>query len=261
MKTRSLLSVFVLVSLFLGITLHTAVSATTNFAPDTPAGGTIITSTVTLTPIKDNTLYENVSGDLSNGAGVHFYVGRTNMGALRRGVLAFDLANGGIPPDASIISATLTLNLSRFSNFPAEEEVTLHRALSDWGEGNSNGSGSGAPAASGDATWLHTFYDTDFWLNPGGDYTSTASAVTLVTANTLGSYSWGSTMTMTNDIQDWLTQPATNFGWLLIGDETQSGSAKQFDTKENVIESNRPTLTISYVVERRLIYLPTVLHE
>jgi len=257
MKTRSLLSVFLLTSLFLGITLHTAVTTTANSEPDAPAGSTIITSTVTLTPTKDNTLYEHVSGDLSNGAGVHLYVGRTNSGFLRRGVLAFDLASSSIPPEAAVISATLTLNLSRVSRFPVEEEVTLHRVLSDWGEGNSNGNGGGAPAASGDATWLHTFYDTDFWLNPGGDYTSTASAATLVT-NTLGYYSWGSTMTMTNDIQNWLAQPATNFGWLLLGDEAQPGSAKQFDTKENVIESNRPTLTITYAVERFLIFLPTV---
>lgn len=260
MKIRSLFSVFVLSSLFLGILLHTAVSASTTSTPDTPSGGTIITSTVTIIPNQDNTLYEHVSGDLSNGAGAHLYVGRTNSSALRRGLLAFDLANGGIPSDASIISATLTLNLSRISRFPVDEEISLHRVLSDWGEGNSSGNGSGAPAASGDATWLHTFYNTDFWLNPGGDYTATVSAVTLVT-NTLGLYTWGSTVTMTNDIQNWLAQPATNFGWLLLGDETQSGSAKQFDTIENVFESNRPTLTISYAVERHRIYLPTILRE
>ena len=46
---------------------------------------------VTIAPNKDNTLYESATGSLSNGAGEHFFVGRTDVisgGAIRRGVIA-----------------------------------------------------------------------------------------------------------------------------------------------------------------------------
>ena len=48
--------------------------------------------TATLNPTKDNTLYEDLSGGLSNGAGSHLFAGVTAAGAARRAVLAFDLA-------------------------------------------------------------------------------------------------------------------------------------------------------------------------
>ena len=43
--------------------------------------------------------------------------------------------------------------------------VELRNVLTDWGEGSSNDSGqegNGTLAAPGDATWLHTFFNTDF---------------------------------------------------------------------------------------------------
>ena len=48
----------------------------------------------------------------------------------------------------------------------------MRRALADWGEGTSFGLGAGSPATPGDATWLHTFYNTDLWTNAGGDFSS-----------------------------------------------------------------------------------------
>ena len=55
-------------------------------------------ASVSLSPSKDNTLYEYVSadGDRSNGAGSYFFVGRTNGGEPRRAVIACDIA-GSVP--------------------------------------------------------------------------------------------------------------------------------------------------------------------
>mgnify|MGYP003573010621 CR=1 FL=1 len=75
-----------------------------------PAGWT--QGTVTLNPIKDNTLYQDTSGGLSNGAGAHFFAGMTAAGAARRAVLAFDIA-GSIPAGSTITSVALTLNMSK----------------------------------------------------------------------------------------------------------------------------------------------------
>ena len=40
--------------------------------------------------------------------------------------------------------------------------------------------------------------------------------------------------------------PTGNFGWLLLGDESKSRTAKRFNTKDNEVEANRPTLVDEY---------------
>ena len=51
---------------------------------------------------------------------------------------------------------------------------------------------------------------------------------------------------MVADVQLWLDTPATNFGWLLRGNEITSQSVKRFDTREHVDPLARPSLTIEY---------------
>jgi hypothetical protein len=189
---------------------------------------------------KDNTLFEDVNGTLSNGAGPNFFVGKNNLGQLRRGVIAFDIA-GSVPSGVTIDSVGLTLFMSQTSSGP--QDIELRRLLADWGEGTSVSSGGqGAPATQNDATWIHTFYDSLFWASPGGDFSITASAVMNIDA--VGFYTWGSTSAMVADVQDWLDNPSTNFGWLLIGNEITNQTTKRFETKENTVEANRPVLTV-----------------
>src|SRR5204863_1402647 len=98
---------------------------------------------------------------------------------LRRGLIAFDLAS--IPANATITGATLSMFLSQAAGGP--QAVSVSTASRDWGEGASNAGdpgGAGAPAQAGDATWLHTFYNTSFWTTPGGDFSPTSSATTTV---------------------------------------------------------------------------------
>src|SRR5436190_18316531 len=91
--------------------------------------------TITVGASKDNTLFENATGALSNGIGDGVFVGKTGFdnGTLRRGVMAFDLSS--VPTNAQVSSATLTLSSIRAI---LNSTVDLHRALADWGEGNSN---------------------------------------------------------------------------------------------------------------------------
>jgi hypothetical protein len=211
------------------------------------ASSTLATAaTTTIVSSHDNTLYESDIGHLSNGAGEWFFAGKTFTSKIRRGLVRFDLT--GIPSNAVISSATLTLYHSLGQ--PAPANVAVHRALASWGEGTSNpkgNEGSGIDATPGDATWLHTFFDTSFWTTPGGDFVTDASATTSVGPD-YGFYAWSGD-NLTSDVQAWVDGSAANAGWILIGDEVlKFGSAKRFSTNENPVEAERPTLIVEWSI-------------
>ena len=203
-------------------------------------------TTININPNKDNTLYEFVpaDGDRSNALGDHFFAGMTAEGLIRRGVLAFDIA-GSIPSGSTITSVSLSMNMSK--TISDTRTVELHVVLVDWGEGTSNANaseGQGAPATPNDATWRHRFFDTIFWTTQGGDFSATVSASQSVGGT--GHYTWSSAQ-MVADVQSWLDNPASNFGWLVLGDETAIATAKRFDTRES---ASPPMLTIEFRVPR-----------
>jgi hypothetical protein len=197
---------------------------------------------LSLPAAKDNTLYFDAEGDVSNGSGSHMFTGRNGQGIVRRTVIAFDLS--ALPDGAVITAATLRLNLS--SGDATSRATSVHRLLSDWGEGASDApdaEGQGTLAAPGDATWLHTFFSSALWATPGGDFDPAVRAVTGVAGP--GVYTWSSP-DLAADVQSWLDNPATNFGWLLRGNETVNNSAKRFDSLQNPNLDARPTLIVEY---------------
>lgn len=182
---------------------------------------------------KDNTLYQSTTGSLSNGQGIFVFAGRTNEVSdfLRRGVVAFNLSS--IPPNATVLDVSLNLYLVKMGPV-APGNITVNKALRDWGEGNSNAGspgGHGASAQTNDTTWLHNFFNTSFWTTPGGDFLATPSATAFVEEE--GRYHVWSGVGLIADVQAWVSNPATNFGWFIIGNEIDPGSAAKFGTSEN----------------------------
>lgn len=202
---------------------------------------------VTIVCGKDNTLYEDATGSVSNGVGARFFEGRTGQSgdSVRRGLIWFDVASS-VPAGSRITKVVLQMHMSKTPS--STTRITeLHAVLADWGEGSSDATGQegkGGVAKTGDATWLHTFFPSALWTTPGGDFSPTASASLGVAGS--GFYMWGSTTQMVADVQSWLDQPATNFGWLVLGREDASRTAKRFDTRENATAANRPQLMIEY---------------
>lgn len=238
-----------LTSLMFALTANAAGSLSAPAATAPPAAvPTMITPTITLTPAKDNTLYEDDSSNKSNGAGGYFFAGRTLLTNenLRRGLLSFDVVNQ-LPANAKIITATLSLYASKQQGGAVTNTFSIHRVESDWGEGTSDAGangGGGTTATVNDATWLHTFYDTTFWNTAGGDYVLTpTAAISIATVNT--SYDW-SNPSLVADIQSWLDGDASDYGWIVIGDEAVAGSARRFNSRENNSASTRPQLTLTY---------------
>jgi hypothetical protein len=212
-------------------------------------------ATITLDPSLENTLVQTSgTAQLSNALG-NVYVGRTNQAAgvsIRRGLIEFDIADN-IPSDATITGGTLAMTDVQGLN--GNQTLTLHDTLQSWGQGTSNGSGNGAAATNGDATWLYTFYNASNpsastkWATPGGSYSPTVSGSALDVATGSAGYLvlWesGSNPQMTADIQNWLSDPATNFGWTLLGNESQSQTTKAL---YGMYSSSQPLLTVSYAV-------------
>ncbi len=200
---------------------------------------------VSLGAARDNTLYESADGVNSNGSGPNFFAGRVFMpeDSIRRGLIAFDLSE--IPAGSTITAVTLTLNMNMTIN--GDQPVGLHRALADWGEAGSvaqGGGGGGANAQPGDATWTNTFWPNQFWTVNGGDFDPSASDTQMV--NATGAYTWGSTEQMVADVQSWLDAPESNFGWLVLGNESTFPTSKRFASRENSDPLKRPALTIEF---------------
>src|SRR5262249_14232383 len=163
----------------------------------------------TLSASKDNTLYETATGNLSNGAGIGFIVGRgANANNRRRGVVAFDLSS--IPANAIITDARLRLFMG-FTNDTAARTFNVHRLLGNWGEATSdapNNEPAGANSTTNDATWIHRFFSAQLWTTAGGDFSATVSA-SASAATATGTVEWTSAG-LAADVQAWVTSPATN---------------------------------------------------
>ena len=205
---------------------------------------TAAAETVRIEAGRDATLVEHPDGALANGSGPFFFVGRTGQGqnSLRRGLLWFDVA-GALPEAAIVESVSLTVFMSP-SN-PGLREVRLHRVLADWGEGPSAASGGGGrPSQPGDATWIHTFHDFEFWTHSGGQFVGRASARLDLAGSAF--YTWEDTNHLLHDVQLWNSAPQRNFGWVLIGDETTPQTAKSFASRENPDAALRPMLEVTY---------------
>ena len=153
----------------------------------------------------------------------------------------------------------------------AERSFWLVPILQSWSEGTStanvgvSGSGSGAPATPGDATWLHASFDPTthdprapdgslgHWSEIGivgntpidpADFGEPAGSVPA--APYLGPVVFSSE-SMEAHINQWLADPVSNLGWLLLGDETVVGdnvsSARGFASRES---ATPPELTFEY---------------
>jgi hypothetical protein len=195
---------------------------------------------LTLTSVRDNTLYESDTGALSNGAGPAIFAGDNSSLNTRRGLLYFDVA-GHLPAGVTILNAELRLHVSSVPVI-ASRMVNVHRVLADWGEGDSYSSGgAGAPAESGDATWVHRFHPDSLWSSVGGDFIVSASAGTAVPDT--GSYIWSSPE-LVADVQSWIDHPASEFGWILLGEEGIPQTARKVDSREAVGPALAPVLWI-----------------
>ena len=101
---------------------------------------------------RNNTLYEDDMGSLSNADGTYMYAGMSSASdgtLIRRAVLHFDVASA-IPTGATVTSARLRLSADFTPS--STDDVSLHALNADWGNGTSD---AGNPGATGTAATIN----------------------------------------------------------------------------------------------------------
>ncbi len=163
---------------------------------------------------------------------------------------------------------TLTLALVAGAGMNTIEHTSATISLYDltrtWGEGTTESdaigvqtTGHGEPANPGDATWNAASFPSGLWTHPGGDHSfdsaSVTATLTLVNNATMGTaYTWPSTPQTVADVQGWLNNPTTNFGWELINaDEVDPKTLFGFYSREwhkftGGMASQEPVLQVTY---------------
>lgn len=201
--------------------------------------------TITIAASKDATLIDSSSGAMANGMGNSIRCGRTGEsgGNTRvRAVLHFDVASS-VPKQATIVNATLRLRIIQGSGDLIP--VRVHRLLQSWGEGASVADGgTGVPAEINDATWWHRFYPDVAWSTPGGDFDSAVLATQDV--GTLPEAVQWTSPQLAENVQQSVDDPSTNHGWILLGEETNSYTAKRLASREYPVAAYHPQLIVQY---------------
>ncbi len=211
-----------------------------------------IASTNQFIPAADTSLLEvSPSNNLGGYSGMN--AGTTQNGPRTRALLRFNLSS--LPTNTVIQSAKLTVQVTQQPidgyDFTA---FGLHRMFRTWGEGNKipvTQPGQGVPASAGEATWLCAFYPTNQWAEPGGqpgtDYSAIESSFEIIYDVANSPYVFPSTPEMVDDVQLWITKPASNHGWMLrCADEFPRFTARRFGTREDA--NNAPVLELKYLV-------------
>jgi hypothetical protein len=191
--------------------------------------------TINIEPDRDNSIYSESNNSGGDGP---LFSGETCTGNSRRALIHFDVA-GNLPVGATITAVTLTMVVEQVSGSPSTNNYSISPLTANFGEGTSSADGTGSPAVAPDATWNDGVLGTP-WTTAGGDFS--ASVATTSLGPVTGTFNWSSAGMLAN-VQNWYSTPATNFGWILIGDESATCSARIFGSRE---AGTAPVLSITY---------------
>ena len=204
--------------------------------------GDLAAGTVTLYPVADTSIYSAFPNN-NFGGGTTFTAGGRPQGGESRGLLLFNLQRS-VPAGAIIESVSLRLTVETTPSRAVNSIFDLDALTASWGEGTGADRG-GTPAGPNAATWVNRLGSSGSpWMSPGGDFSSSVSAFARVLGN--GSYDFASPQ-LVSDVQNWLDNPGSDFGWILRSESEQVGrTIRRFYSRLD--PANGPALTIQYAV-------------
>jgi autotransporter-associated beta strand protein len=195
------------------------------------------------------------------------FVGTDGEDNPKRGLIEFNIA-GAVPAGAMITGVQLQLTVGqvagsgggRTGGTDGPETISLFDESQAWGQPTNfpgatsfGGHGHGAAPDAGDATWNYAFYGNTLWSTSGGNWTaSLADHADASVTGTLTSFTWSSAA-MVTDVQNWLNNPAANFGWIIKNaDETDQTDFRAFWSAQGAAANNNPAiapqLSITYTI-------------
>lgn len=199
----------------------------------------------------------NISRTASQNATVYFGNQSNANGKAERMVLSgvtgenafvlmkFDLSD--LPTDADVKNVRMTLN---FSDAPTIALIPRLWPMEEgWTEGPADPANVyvGDPASSGDATWMHSSYDTP-WT--AGDVQLAADNMAEISG--IGTITSSSTVIVVNSgnnpdfedwVKDWIANPSDNHGFAMVTSANANAQMYSRYSSQNIF---RPTLEIDY---------------
>lgn len=194
-----------------------------------------LADTVTSRPIGDATITEKTPDD-PDGSTSPITAGTTGPAAgfkSSRGLLRFSLSNS-IPSDAIITSAALTVKVIQAPPMPAPSTFDLRKLLRAWNESS---------------TWNTRLQPSSPWSASGAsapvDFSSIVTQTNSIPGT--GTYTFISNSNMVADVQSWVLNPGSNFGWILISEsQGVAFTERQFASREDM--PNAPALVVQFTV-------------
>jgi len=167
------------------------------------------------------------------GTNIYMIAGTNGQDEDSRSLLAFNLT--AIPSNAVVSSAALTVKVVKLApGFPSSGTMDLRRLLVAWSDGA--------------ATWTNRLTSIRWSTNGAAapvDFTNSITQSITVTAQT--TYTFVSNSNMVADVQRWVNNPASNFGWIIISElQGTLFTECKFGTREN--SGNEPSLTVQFTV-------------
>jgi len=208
------------------------------------ASAALHAATVSLHPAADTSIY-SAFPTFNFGGGTTITAGGRPQGGESRALMLFDI-HDNLPAGAIIQSVSLRMAVLGTPSSGAVNSVfDLNELTASWAEGSGSDRG-GSPAGPNAATWNNRFGASGSpWATPGGDFSSSISAFISVIGD--GSYTFASTPGMVADVQGWLNNPGSDFGWMLRSEsELISRTIRRFGSHED--PANSPVLIIQYAV-------------
>jgi len=148
----------------------------------------------------------------------------------KNALIRFDVS--AIPTGSQIVSATLTLTTSASGTEAGTIEV--YNVTEAWSEGALDG-------AAGEANWTARQTGVN-WTTAGGTHDATILTTFAPRANATAY----SVIFPISVVQAWLDTPTTNNGIILQGKTSMPKETAAFDSRENGVASQRPTLLVMF---------------
>jgi hypothetical protein len=191
---------------------------------------------LTKAPAADTTITEQYPGTPQGGnatitAGTH---GAGVGYASSRALLQFNL-NGSIPSNAVVTATTLNMKVIKTGpGIPPATTMDLRKMLRTWGESS--------------ATWSNCLPSTPWSTNGAAAPVDFSSAVSqTISVSGAGSYSYASNPNLVADVQSWVSNPGSNFGWIIISESQGTPSTLcLFGSREDPADA--PSLIAQFTI-------------